>query len=196
MVPDLTSSCEALGQSLTHLGASLSVKSEYRQLRQPAGPSPLLRAGILLHSFVLKDSRIRSPSTPEKHLLHRSSHQVMKTIKNNQAASVLKSPLAGRSRSIPSTFPELSFLPCPQGHAPCSAEPELARGLRSDPCVKLHGERTLLRTQDGTPGLGRQEQVSWLELSKGLLQASQTQLRSEKMKLPPCAGAGWWQKED
>ena len=37
MVPVLTSSCETLGQSLTHLGASLSAKAEYGQLRQPAG---------------------------------------------------------------------------------------------------------------------------------------------------------------
>lgn len=183
MVPVLTSSCETLGQSLTHLGASLSAKAEYGQLRQPAGQlSPLLRAGILLHSFVLKDSRIRSPNTPEKHLLHRSSHQVMKTIKNNQAACVLKSPLPGRSRSIPSTFPELCPLPCPRGHTPCSAEPALAWGLRSDLCVKLHWGEDPAHKQDGTSGLGHQEQVSWLELSKGLLQASQTQLRSEKMK--------------
>lgn len=198
MVPVLTSSCETLGQSLTHLGASLSAKAEYRQLRQPAGQlSPLLRAGILLHSFVLKDSRIRSPNTPEKHLLHRSSHQVMKTIKNNQAACVLKSPLPGRSRSIPSTFPELCLLPCPRGHTPCSAEPALAWGLRSDLCVKLHwGE-------DPAHKAGRNlwPWTSGAGLLAGTLQRAVASLPNsievgENEKLPLRADAGSWQKED
>lgn len=77
-------------------------------------------AGILLHSFVLKDSRIRSPSMPEKRLRHRSANQVMKTIQNNEAALVLKPPLPGRSRSLPCTSTGLDFPPLlPQGAARC-----------------------------------------------------------------------------
>lgn len=150
-----------------------------------------------MHSFVLKDSRTRSPNMPEKHLLHRSSHQVMKTIKNNQAACVLKSPLPGRSRSIPSTFPELCFLPCPQGHAPCSAEPALARRMRSDPCVKLQGG------EDPAYKAGRNP-WSWTSeagLLAGTLQRAVASLPNsievgENEKRPPRAGAGSWQKED
>lgn len=57
----------------------------------------------------------------------------MKTIKNNQAACVPSHPFL-RSRSIPSTFPELCPLPrTPQGPPPALQSPRVGIGIEVRP---------------------------------------------------------------
>lgn len=115
-----------LGQGVHSLGATLSAKGRTDSRGSPlSGRLHCHGAGVLLHSLVRKESRIRCPNMPEKHLLHGSSDQVMKTINNNSAASVLKSPLPGRS--FPVIPLNLTSFPSPQGNARWSAEPVFAR---------------------------------------------------------------------
>lgn len=115
LCPGSDTSRGTLGRSLTRLSAPC--------LQRVCTDSRLHvhGAGILSHSFVLKDSRIRSPNMPEKHSLHRSSNQVMKSITNNQAACP-EATSSWEVRSLPPLPLNLTSLPAPQGNARWSAD--------------------------------------------------------------------------
>lgn len=80
MVPVLTSSCETLGQSLTHLGASLSAKAEWTAQAAWAAVSTS-QSSVKFYCILLclRTLELDPQMRPQKHLLHRGlSHQVMK----------------------------------------------------------------------------------------------------------------------